>query len=88
VWVLQDDGYEAAYGHLQMDSSLVAVGMRVEAGQPLAQLGRYTGSIGGAHLHFQLGAMTERGLVSVPVAFEMQEGSSVIIPKEGQRIEL
>lgn len=84
--ILQDDGYEAIYGHLQMGSSLVAEGMRVEPGQPIARVGRYNGEESKAHLHFQLGGMTERGLVSTPVAFELYEGGPAIIPKVGQAI--
>src|SRR5690606_1968877 len=88
VFILQDDGYEAGYGHLMMASSRVAEGMRVERGQSLAKVGRYTGSIAGAHLHFQLGGMTDQGLVSVPVAFEDEERSILIVPREGETIDM
>lgn len=70
VAVLQDDGYEALYGHLKQGSTLVTTGTRVVKGQPLASLGEFNASEVGSHLHFQLGGMTEAGLVSVPVAFE------------------
>jgi murein DD-endopeptidase MepM/ murein hydrolase activator NlpD len=86
VAVLQDDGYEALYGHLQKGSTLVTEGMRVERGQPLGRLGEFNASATGSHLHFQLGGMTEAGLVSVPVAFEDEKGSSVVIPTVGKRI--
>lgn len=85
--ILQDDGYEAIYGHLKMRSSIVTEGVRVRPGQPLAKIGAYNGFESNAHLHFQLGGMTEKGLVSVPVAFEDPESNSVIIPQKGKRID-
>lgn len=87
VTMLQDDGYEASYGHLKMGEILVREGMRVERGQALARLGRYNGSTSAAHLHFQLGGLTDSGLVSVPVAFEDEKKSVVIVPEKGQRID-
>jgi len=87
VTILQDDGYEASYGHLKMGGILVQEGMRVERGQALARLGRYNGSASAAHLHFQLGGLTDSGLVSVPVAFEDEKKSVVIVPEKGQRID-
>jgi murein DD-endopeptidase MepM/ murein hydrolase activator NlpD len=88
IAVLQDDGYEAIYGHLQMGSILLKEGMRVERGQPLAKLGHIEGYASSAHLHFQLGGLTDKGPISVPVAFENQKRTSVILPKEGQHIRL
>lgn len=87
VVVLQDDGYEAIYGHLKMASSLVAEGMRVEAGMPLARLGYYNGSSADAHLHFQLGALTDEGLMSVPVAF-VDAQQNIVVPSDGLGIGL
>ena len=81
VVVLQDDGYEAIYGHLMRGSSLVREGMRVEKGASLAKLGVFTADKMGSHLHFQLGGMTDEGLVSVPVAFEDEESRPVILPQ-------
>lgn len=82
VVVLQDDGYEAIYGHLMMASSLVTEGMRVEEGMPLAKLGYYNGNSADAHLHFQLGALTDEGLVSLPVAF-VDSGDNIVVPSVG-----
>lgn len=82
VVVLQDDGYEAIYGHLQMASSLVAEGARVEEGSRLARLGHYNGSRSDAHLHFQLGALTDDGLLSVPVAF-VDSRQVILVPSAG-----
>lgn len=88
VAILQDDGYEAIYGHLKQGSILVAPGMRVVKGQPLGRLGEFKASPVGSHLHFQLGGMTEAGLVSVPVAFQDAKEGAVVVPKVGQRIGL
>jgi murein DD-endopeptidase MepM/ murein hydrolase activator NlpD len=51
VQILHDDGTNAVYAHLQMDTIRVRPGQRVQRGEYIANSGN-TGYSGGPHLHF------------------------------------
>lgn len=53
ILVMQDDGFQAYYGHIFANSALVKIGEKVAKGQVIAQVGN-VGYSDGAHLHFSL----------------------------------
>jgi len=82
VQVLHDDGTNAVYAHLQMDTIRVRPGQRVQRGEYIANSGN-TGYSGGPHLHFVV--LRNAGLKSesVPVTFAGPGGASVV-PHSGR----
>ena len=81
VQILHDDGTNAIYAHLQMDSVRVQPGQRVARGEYIANSGN-TGFSSGPHLHFVV--LRNAGLrnVSVPVTFA-GPGREVVVPHTG-----
>jgi hypothetical protein len=73
ICILHDDGTMAFYAHLQLETSQVAPGSRVEVGQLLGFSGN-TGYSGGPHLHFVLQRNAGMELVSVPFKFDNGNG--------------
>lgn len=63
VTIKHDNGYETTYIHLKMVVPSLKVGMRVELGEKIAEVGR-TGFSTGAHLHF---GVIENGLFINPI---------------------
>jgi hypothetical protein len=76
VQVLHDDGTNAVYAHLQMDTIRVRPGQRVERGEYIANSGN-TGFSSGPHLHFVVVRNAGFRSESVPVVFEGPGGTSV-----------
>jgi murein DD-endopeptidase MepM/ murein hydrolase activator NlpD len=68
VQILHDDGTNAIYAHLQMDSIRVRPGQRVARGEYIANSGN-TGFSSGPHLHFAVLRNAGLRTVSVPVTF-------------------
>jgi murein DD-endopeptidase MepM/ murein hydrolase activator NlpD len=68
VVIEHSDGTMAVYAHLDLDSVLVGVGRRVEAGQMLGKSGN-TGFSTGPHLHFVVQVNRQGRLESVPFTF-------------------
>jgi len=81
VQVLHDDGTNAVYAHLQLDTVRVRPGQRIARGEYIANSGN-TGFSSGPHLHFVV--LRNAGLhsESVPVTFEGPAGSAVT-PRSG-----
>jgi len=69
VRVLHDDGSMALYAHLDADAIDVAIGQKVNRGDPLGRSGT-TGFSSGPHLHFVLQINKGKELVSIPFEFE------------------
>lgn len=68
VIILQDDGLEATYGHLMLNSITVSPGDRIEEGDTIAKVGN-SGATSDPHLHFQLGGINKNGFMTFPVGF-------------------
>jgi Peptidase family M23/Domain of unknown function (DUF4124) len=81
VQILHDDGTNAIYAHLQMDSIRVRPGQRVKRGEYIANSGN-TGFTSGPHLHFVVMRNAGMRSVSVPVTFA-GPGSSVVAARTG-----
>ena len=78
-----DHNLYTQYVHLKFEGSMVELGERVEAGQPIALSGM-TGFTSVAHLHFNVLVPTQKSLESMPVRFEEGfEGSSLT---KGRRV--
>ena len=84
VQILHDDGTNAIYAHLQMDTIRVRPGQRVHRGEYIANSGN-TGFSGGPHLHFVV--LRNAGLKSesLPVTFAGPGGASVV-PRTGRSL--
>lgn len=84
VQVLHDDGTNAVYAHLQMDTIRVRPGQHVARGEYIASSGN-TGFSGGPHLHFVV--LRNAGLrsESVPVAFA-GPGQAAVVPRSGRTL--
>ena len=84
VQVLHDDGTNAIYAHLQMDTIRVRPGQRVARGEYIANSGN-TGYSGGPHLHFVV--LRNAGLrsESVPVVFA-GPGQAAVVPRSGEAL--
>ncbi len=82
VQVLHDDGTNAVYAHLQMDTIRVRPGQRVARGEYIANSGN-TGYSGGPHLHFVV--LRNAGLKSesLPVTFA-GSGGATVVPRSGR----
>lgn len=82
VQILHDDGTNAVYAHLQMDTIRVRPGQRVERGEYIANSGN-TGYSGGPHLHFVV--LRNAGLrsESLPVTFS-GPGGAAVVPRSGR----
>ncbi len=82
VQVLHDDGTNAIYAHLQLDTVRVRPGQHIARGEYLANSGN-TGFSSGPHLHFVV--LRNAGLrsESVPVLFA-GPGASAVPAKSGQ----
>jgi len=76
VRILHADGTMAIYAHLQLDSIRVHAGKVVLAGERIALSGN-TGYSSGPHLHFAVQRNAGMQLVSVPIVFKGEGGSSV-----------
>jgi len=84
IVVLHDDGTTGEYYHLMRDGVLVAVGDRVERGQPIGLSGN-TGKSTMPHLHFGVYRATAWGKTqSVPFRFDTRRGI-VEQPRAGAR---
>jgi hypothetical protein len=81
VQILHDDGTNAIYAHLQMDSVRVRPGQRVARGEYIANSGN-TGFTSGPHLHFAVLRNAGMRSVSVPVAFA-GPGGATVTPRTG-----
>jgi murein DD-endopeptidase MepM/ murein hydrolase activator NlpD len=86
VAILQDNGFEAIYGHLRRGSVLVEEGQRVSARQELAKIGCFDGCDGGSHLHFHVGTITGDGLMTLPLRFYTDNPESAWAPQMGQTV--
>lgn len=84
IRVLHTDGTMAVYAHLELESVLVSVGRRVQAGDVLARSGN-TGFSTGPHLHFVIQRNAGGKLVSVP--FEFTIGEQKVRPMMGELLE-
>ena len=78
VQILHDDGTNAIYAHLQMDSIRVRPGRHVARGEYIANSGN-TGFSSGPHLHFAVLRNAGMRSVSVPVTFA-GPGREVVVP--------
>lgn len=76
VVILHDDGSEAVYAHLRQGSIQADIGQRVEAGQPIGEVGR-SGGIPTPHLHFHVGGITPTGYQTLPVVFRCADGRRI-----------
>jgi hypothetical protein len=81
VQILHDDGTNAIYAHLQMDSIRVRPGQRVARGEYIANSGN-TGFTSGPHLHFAVLRNAGMLSVSVPVTFA-GPGGATVTPRTG-----
>ena len=81
VQILHDDGTNAIYAHLQMDSIRVQPGQRVARGEYIANSGN-TGFSSGPHLHFAVLRNAGMRNVSVPLTFA-GPGREVVVPRTG-----
>lgn len=81
VQILHDDGTNAIYAHLQMDSIRVRPGQRVARGEYIADSGN-TGFTSGPHLHFAVMRNAGMRSVSVPVTFA-GPGGAAVTPRTG-----
>lgn len=84
VQILHDDGTNAIYAHLQMDSIRVRPGQRVARGEFIASSGN-TGFSSGPHLHFVVLRNAGMQSVSVPVSFA-GPGRSEVTPHTGSML--
>ena len=84
VQILHDDGTNAIYAHLQMDSIRVRPGQRVARGEYIANSGN-TGFTSGPHLHFVVLRNAGMRSVSVPVTFS-GPGREVVVPRTGSTL--
>lgn len=82
VQVLHDDGTNAIYAHLQLDTVRVKPGQHVARGEYIANSGN-TGFSSGPHLHFVVVRNVGMRSESVPVVFAGPGGASVT-PRSGQ----
>ena len=69
ITLRHDDGEFSHYAHLKTGSFLVSTGQRVEAGQPLAQVGT-SGFSFGVHVHVQVTRALSISSPSIPFRFE------------------
>jgi murein DD-endopeptidase MepM/ murein hydrolase activator NlpD len=76
VQVLHDDGTNAIYAHLQLDTVRVRPGQRIARGEYIANSGN-TGFSSGPHLHFVVVRNVGMRSESVPVTFAGPGGVSV-----------
>jgi hypothetical protein len=81
VQILHEDGTNAIYAHLQMDSIRVRPGQRVARGEYIANSGN-TGFTSGPHLHFAVMRNAGMRSVSVPVIFA-GPGGAAVTPRTG-----
>jgi murein DD-endopeptidase MepM/ murein hydrolase activator NlpD len=84
VQILHDDGTNAIYAHLQMDSIRVQPGQRVARGEYIANSGN-TGFSSGPHLHFAVLRNAGMRNVSVPLTFA-GPGRKVVVPRTGSTL--
>jgi murein DD-endopeptidase MepM/ murein hydrolase activator NlpD len=84
VQILHEDGTNALYAHLQMDTVRVRPGQRVLRGEYIANSGN-TGYSSGPHLHFVVLRNAGMKSESVPVSFEGPGGAS-LTPHSGQML--
>jgi murein DD-endopeptidase MepM/ murein hydrolase activator NlpD len=84
IMILHADGTMAVYAHLKLESARMQPGMRVEAGEVIAQSGN-TGYSRGPHLHFAVQRNAGMELVSIPFRFQGADGGS-ISPQQGMRL--
>ena len=84
VQILHDDGTNAIYAHLQMDSIRVQPGQRVARGEYIANSGN-TGFSSGPHLHFAVLRNAGMRNVSVPLTFA-GPGREVVVPRTGSAL--
>ena len=84
VQVLHDDGTNAIYAHLQLDTVRVKPGQHVARGEYIANSGN-TGFSSGPHLHFVVLRNVGMRSESVPVVFAGPGGASVT-PRSGQAL--
>ena len=68
IRIVHSDGTMAVYAHLELESVLVRIGDRVQAGEVIARSGN-TGFSTGPHLHFVIQRNKGGTLVSVPFEF-------------------
>jgi murein DD-endopeptidase MepM/ murein hydrolase activator NlpD len=71
VVIVHSDGTLAVYAHLDLESVIVGVGRRVEAGQLIGKSGN-TGFSTGPHLHFVIQHNDRGTLKSLPFAFTIE----------------
>jgi murein DD-endopeptidase MepM/ murein hydrolase activator NlpD len=81
IMILHADGTMAVYAHLKLESARVQPGMRVDAGEVIAQSGN-TGYSQGPHLHFAVQRNAGMELISIPFKFQGADGRS-IVPQQG-----
>jgi murein DD-endopeptidase MepM/ murein hydrolase activator NlpD len=84
VQVMHDDGTNAVYAHLQLDTVRVRPGQRVSRGEYLANSGN-TGFSSGPHLHFVVLRNVGLRSESLPVTFAGPGGGGVT-PRSGQHL--
>lgn len=85
VLIVQDDGFEATYGHLKHLSLTVKEGDQVAAGQKIAEVG-CSGWCDASHLHFHVGGLTDSGFQSLPISFSASSAEAPWTPQLRQKV--
>jgi len=82
VQVYHTDGSFAEYTHVIQGGSMVTVGNKIKAGQPIARSGN-TGYSAGPHLHFMVYKPNENDFTTIETKFKVD--SSIIFLKPGEK---
>ena len=83
VTVMHDDGSFARYVHIKHNGSLVKIGDVIKKGDKIALSGN-VGYSNGPHLHFVCFGADEKGRVTYPTKFRVNDGNTAIFLEEGK----